>query len=48
VTDGREPVGVIYEARGIYSAVTSSGHLVAARTTLREAIQSLMTMESSS
>jgi hypothetical protein len=41
ITDGREPLGVIFEARGIFSAVDAHGNLVVASTSLKNAADAL-------
>jgi len=42
VYDGREPLGVIFEARGIFSAVDPNGRLVAASTAFQIAANALV------
>jgi hypothetical protein len=41
VSDGREPVGVVFEKCEIFTAVTSSGYLIGAFGSLTEAARSL-------
>jgi hypothetical protein len=41
VYDGRKPLGLIFESRGIFSAVTTDGNLVVASTSLRVAADAL-------
>jgi hypothetical protein len=41
VTDGRTPTGVIFEARGIFSAVDHDGNLVAVSTSFQTAANAL-------
>jgi hypothetical protein len=41
VTVGREPLGVIFEACGVFSAVDPSGKLVSASTSLKNAVDAL-------
>jgi hypothetical protein len=41
VTDGREPLGLIFESRGIYTAVTTDGDLVIASRSIRIAADAL-------
>jgi hypothetical protein len=43
ITDGREPLGVIFESKGIFSAVDSNGNLVAASTAFQIAANALVT-----
>jgi hypothetical protein len=42
VTSGREPLGVIFEARGIFTAVDHDGNLVAASTAFQIAANALV------
>jgi hypothetical protein len=42
VTDGHEPIGVIFESKGIFSAVDSNGNLVAASTAFQIAANALV------
>jgi hypothetical protein len=41
VTDGRAPLGVIFETRGVFSAVSHDGRLVGASTSVRAAANML-------
>jgi hypothetical protein len=41
VTDGRESLGVIFEARGIFTAVDPHGNLTASGTSLKNAVDAL-------
>jgi hypothetical protein len=47
VCDGREPVGIIFERRGIFTAIDTDGNLVIASTGLQIAANALTTGESS-
>jgi len=47
ITDGREPLGALYERRGIFSGITSDGNLVAAISSLRNAVDALIAGASS-
>jgi hypothetical protein len=42
VTSGREPVGVIFETRDIFTAVDSNGRLVVASTSFQGAANALV------
>jgi hypothetical protein len=42
VTDGREPLGVIFESRGIFTAVDRDGRLVTASTAFQTAANALV------
>jgi hypothetical protein len=44
ITDGRKPLGVIFEARGVFSAVDPDGRLVVGSTSLKVAVDSLCPM----
>jgi hypothetical protein len=46
VYDGRTPLGVIFETRGIFTAVTTDGNLVIASTSVQIAANALMTRAS--
>jgi hypothetical protein len=48
VYDGQNRLGSIFEARGIFSAVDSNGNLVAASTSLHNAVDSLCPMTGAS
>jgi hypothetical protein len=41
ITDGRESLGVVYQARGLFTAIDPDGHLIAARASLRDAVDAL-------
>jgi hypothetical protein len=41
VTAGRKPLGVIFEARGVYAAVDPNGNLVTASTSVLDAANAL-------
>jgi hypothetical protein len=41
ITDGREPLGTIFESKGVFSAVDPSGNLVAGSTSLKNAVHTL-------
>jgi hypothetical protein len=47
IANKREPLGVIFEAKGIFTAVDADGHLVVASTSLRNAADALATGASS-
>jgi hypothetical protein len=42
VTSGREPVGTIFESRGIFSAIDRDGNLVVASTAFQTAANALV------
>jgi hypothetical protein len=42
VTDGREPVGTVFEARGQFSAINVSGDLIAIRQSLTDVANALV------
>jgi hypothetical protein len=47
VTDGREPVGTIFERRGVFASIDAANNLVAASTSLHNAVDALITVASS-
>jgi hypothetical protein len=42
ITDGREPAGTIFESKGVFSAVSPDGRLVAVRENLKAAVDALI------
>jgi hypothetical protein len=42
INDGRLPAGTIYESRGLFSAVSPDGRLVAVRKNLKAAVDTLI------
>jgi hypothetical protein len=47
VTSGREPLGLVFERRGIFTSINTDGHLVPASSSLRNAANVLTTRTSS-
>jgi hypothetical protein len=47
ITNGREPLGVVYERRGVFTSIDHCGRLVSASTSLRNAVDALTTRASS-
>jgi hypothetical protein len=48
VTSGREPLGTVFESRGVFSAIGVDGRLVGSSTSLKIAVDSLCPGASSS
>jgi hypothetical protein len=48
VTSGREPLGTVYESKGVYAAIDPDGRLVAGSTSLKNAVDSLCPMTEAS
>jgi hypothetical protein len=48
ITDGRTPLGVIFETRGVFSAVDHDGRLIVGSTSLKIAVDSLCPSRGSS
>jgi len=48
VTSGREALGTIFESRGLFTAIDDKGCLVIASTSLRSAVDALVTTATSS
>jgi hypothetical protein len=47
ISDGREPLGVIFETRGVFTAIDASGNLVIASTSVQIAADALTARTSS-
>jgi hypothetical protein len=48
VYDGREPLGTVFESRGVFSAIDADGNLVVASTSVQIAANALVPTEASS
>jgi hypothetical protein len=48
VTSGREPLGTVFETRGIFTAVDPDGNLIAVSSSLRNAVDPLCPMTGAS
>jgi hypothetical protein len=48
VTNGRTPLGTVYESKGVFSAIDPNGRLVTGSTSLKVAVDSLCPMTGAS